>query len=496
MISAIEFEMNRVPIAWIIRIGFAGTLLVGACGGSGGGDPSNPDERAPVDTLAYIVTECRIADDTVDVHQELRIQRGEGVPLTVAELDVGPLDGSLRVLFPFSSVPPQEVDLSTACRRLGQIRLGSHSVFFFYLQDVAVSPDGSGIVFEITDNFSPLPPGLLPADRRGIFFVRADGSGLRRIGDARTEPSFVLEAAVNVRAFAFSPDGRSVTFIDHGPGPDGELSPQVVVVDLRDDRRRTLTRLPAGPPATRFPSTCCASFVDGDTLSFSSTSNPVGLNPRGEFLLFTIERDGTGLSTVDPLRTSGDVVSPLFAIPGAQPGVAILEVSVPGARPVPEVFFFDEEKNVLQLTALGKPDTISALLGTDRATVFFPASADPVGLNPSGNCQIFAIPTVGGSTRQLTDFRETEVSTFGCLFSPARGCAIGSVFQDPYNDTLVFHSSCDPLGTNPFGDQVFAMRTDGTGLRQLTDTRGMSNENGIEIVELPGPFSYRMSPVL
>jgi len=43
---------------------------------------------------------------------------------------------------------------------------------------------------------------------------------------------------------------------------------------------------------------------------------------------------------------------------------------------------------------------------------------------------------------------------------------------DEITGALLFASSCDPLGGNPFGDQLFAMRQDGTGLRQVTAARG------------------------
>jgi hypothetical protein len=56
---------------------------------------------------------------------------------------------------------------------------------------------------------------------------------------------------------------------------------------------------------------------------------------------------------------------------------------------------------------------------------------------------------------------------------------------------VVFLSSCDPLGTNPFGEQIFAVRSDGSGLRQLTAMRGMEvDADGTVRVELPGPFAY------
>jgi hypothetical protein len=58
-------------------------------------------------------------------------------------------------------------------------------------------------------------------------------------------------------------------------------------------------------------------------------------------------------------------------------------------------------------------------------------------------------------------------------------------------NTLVFNSQCDLLHANPLGDQVFAMRPDGLGLRQLTDAAGYtSNPDGSIRVELAGPFAY------
>jgi hypothetical protein len=47
-------------------------------------------------------------------------------------------------------------------------------------------------------------------------------------------------------------------------------------------------------------------------------------------------------------------------------------------------------------------------------------------------------------------------------------------FQDPVTKAIIFDSSCDPLHANSYGDQVFAMHPDGTGLRQLTDAAGFT----------------------
>jgi len=63
--------------------------------------------------------------------------------------------------------------------------------------------------------------------------------------------------------------------------------------------------------------------------------------------------------------------------------------------------------------------------------------------------------------------------------------------RDRDTGAIVFESSCDPFGTNPYGDQLFTMRPDGAGLRVLTDMRGFAVEaDGSVTVELVGPFDY------
>jgi hypothetical protein len=69
------------------------------------------------------------------------------------------------------------------------------------------------------------------------------------------------------------------------------------------------------------------------------------------------------------------------------------------------------------------------------------------------------------------------------------GALLGA--QDPETDALVFDTTCDPLGTNPYGIQMFAMRPDGSGLRQLTDARGLVREaDGTVSVEYVSHWAY------
>jgi hypothetical protein len=151
----------------------------------------------------------------------------------------------------------------------------------------------------------------------------------------------------------------------------------------------------------------------------------------------------------------------------------------------------------VQLTGFGRSDTFTGgaqnVSPMVRGQVLIAASANPFGENPGEICQLFTISTRGDHLRQLThvpwDGRPTPL---GCVYL-APGCGIWELSPavDQVTGTVLFSASCDPVGANPFGEQIFAMRSDGTGLRQLTSARGMTvDADGTAHVELAGPFAY------
>ena len=413
---------------------------------------------------------------------------------------------------------------SPPCATFGFTRWGGFSVVSYPLQRLGVSPDGSGVVFEVNDEFLKSPS--LSPEQNGMFFVRSDGRGLRRLGPPSHEVSHRQNEEAIGGSFAFSPpmffspNGRRVAFTDIGPGPSGPAV-QIVVLDLATGKRTQVTHLPSGtPPSNLFGEfflTCCPAFVDDDTVLFQTFVDPDGSNPDHRLAAFSVRIDGSGLKAVPtPIAATGSEVIPSFGVFGG--GASLLRLPLPGIPvippnpdlpdtdfPITEVFL-QAGKGVVQLTNLRRVDTFTGFTNATRTRAFFLASADPFGENPAGNCEILSVDRFGRRLRQVTHF--TRPTGFvpnvpGC-FVPgsaiSRFCGIGYgyyrvLFRDPVTNAVVFDSSCDPLGANATGGQVFAMRPDGSGLRQLTEASGVTmNPDGSIRVELPGPFAYSAPP--
>ena len=482
------------------------TALLGltACGGGRGEATSSlTTEPAPVSgTLAYVETECRDTGNVFVEHQRLRIRQGEREPVTVFET-------------PEVSVPGK----GFLCPEVIGGHFGDGSVAREAFQQVTVSPDGASVAFEVTDEFSVDPhlPLNLPPEKKGIFWVRADGTGVpRKLGPPSRERSFYITGGsfINGPTFdlGFSPDGGTLAFVDKGPDADGHEADQVFTIDVATGTRTQVTHLPPSIPAAGYPPDAPTLrgpvFVDDQRIKFKSTANPNDVNPKGEYLIMTIKTDGSDLQVPLPITVplAGSQVDLQFVITGGRPlainveyaGHPINDPPLGGVQEIWEVFVVDEEGNALQLTNFRRIDTSAGAVDPDGEHVYFYASADPLGTNPSENCQIFSIDRTGADLRQLTNFREVDHSLTGCDFetngltgSRPIGCALYFTYQDPRSRTLLFYSECNPLNNmNPNGSQIFAMRPDGSGLRQLTDSQGLVKAPGGYSGAIPGPWAY------
>jgi hypothetical protein len=342
----------------------------------------------------------------------------------------------------------------------------------------------------------------LSALERGIFFVRADGTHLRRLGDASQAPTtreiavFTSGPGVIVESgFALSPGQSTIAFSDVGPGADGVPARQIFTMDLSSGDRLQVTRL----TAEQFPG--APSFIDDRTIVVNVLDTALDpSDPNATQQSFSVRADGRGelhplVGSLVPIE--GAQVVPIFDVTRGRMYAALVtfegEPSDPAHSPdhFREIFLFQQGR-ALQLTNFRYFDTRLPLLS--RGRVFFQSSADPLGSNAGHICQLFSVDPLGGHLRQLTHFEDDNRPMAGCFYLPPSGvpgstCTLSSPIRiDPVRGTVLFLANCDPLGTNPYGDQVFAMRPDGSGLRQLTALRGMRTlQDGTVHVELAGP---------
>jgi hypothetical protein len=448
-----------------------------------------------IGTLAWVQSTCT----EHGYRQQLQIRRGNCDPITVLDFP-----GLLR------GIP---------CAEIGMTRFGfaSEPVTGSFHR-MGVSPSGRHVVFEVTDDFSLLNKNRLvpPEQPEGIFDVRADGRGLRRLGPPSRDASFGFQVDPTSRfgtrvglwtPLSFRPDGGAVVLTDLGPGPGGEEAIQIFTLNLTSGQRTQLTHLPYEPEhpqglVSLQKGTCCPVFLTDGKISFLSYVDIDGLNPEGRQVEFVMNADGSGLKRVPiPVAIDGSRAVPIFEITRSGARRRATTLSIPGTPvnaeagdTISEIFFFDDMA-LVQLTSFQRTDTTTPHLTSNGQRVIFAASADPFGTNPSGTCQLFSIGTTGSGLRQLTFFSQPEHSVSGCLQITPPGCRILPYGIEPSTGTLVFYSSCDPFGTNPYGDQLFAISSDGTRLRQLTHARGLFTEaDGTVSTENIGPIGH--SPIV
>ncbi len=355
--------------------------------------------------------------------QTLFVRRGNCDPVRVMEL--GP------------STPTLDSDSLGLCRVYGESRTGRASRLFGAFQRLAVLPDGSGVVFEVTRQFSPFPaitPGS-PSDE-GMFFVRSDGSGLRRLGPPSRRPLFVtvpdrnspigLSASFTTDTFAVSRDGRKIAMIDLGPidphVPERGEAPQVFLLDVESGQRTQLThqsRSFGTPTDPTDAGICCQNFLDRHTVIYFTPSDSHG---------FKVRTDGSHEEAIPFLSLNATgILIPRFGVAGARQHalfVSMPRLAVNGGTETEEWLL--DGGRPLQLTTFKRSDT--ALFGSfvHRGRVFFPASASqPAGANPDGICQLFSIGTYGRGLRQLTRLPSDGGTSYGCR---------GSAFQFPVPD--------------------------------------------------------------
>lgn len=477
-LNEVSRAMSPQSISAALRLCVSALLLLLAACGGGGGTTQTTTQPAAIHTLAYVVTECRDAPGRFFERYKLVVRNGEHEPVTVAEIaeqsttELG--DGYCQLL--------GDKAFSNEIERGGFTRLG-------------VSPDGSTVVFEETDELSTTFHDFLASEQKGIFALRADGTGLHRVGAPTGVPPYAPNLEFVFDAIAFSPDGRLIALTDKGPGPSGEDAGQIIIIDLATGARNQITHLPPITSSDRYPAIFGPIFLDLQTIAFFTSTGPT------DFIANRVKVDGSEFEMLPVTAPPGAHFVPQFAITGNR--LSAFPAVVPGHPSGPPLFVYPanhfelfslEGPNFLQFTNFQRYDTAvnGALIDPDARRVFFAASADPLGTNPNENCQLFSIDRNGADLRQLTNIPISHRSLCGCTCpATAYGCGIPALrAQDALTSTLVFSDVCDIFGTTGTG-QIFAVRPDGSGSRALTNLRGIfTDADGAVHVELPIPFAY------
>src|SRR5262245_2489097 len=126
-------------------------VMLAACGG-GSGDANPPPSSLPaqIHTLAYVVSECRENARGFFERYALVVRDGEHDPVTVAEIpELGPAHPLL------------------GCRYWGHVLIAAgYSAERGGFTKLGVSPDGSTVVFEETDELSTTFQNFLTPEQK------------------------------------------------------------------------------------------------------------------------------------------------------------------------------------------------------------------------------------------------------------------------------------------------------------------------------------------
>jgi hypothetical protein len=417
--------------------------------------------------------------------QKLQIRRGDCDPVTVMSVNG----------------PAEQDDPGRLCELVATNRAGFGSVIAGVFQRLGVTPDGSGVVFEVNNHSQLIFPRTPLADeQQGFFYVRADGSGLRRLGPPSGYPAFRITSnfdAIYQTYLPFSPSGRLVAYTD----VDGNGAPQIYTLDLVTEQLTQVTRLSPSPSSQfgEFFSVSGQVFLDEHTIQFL-------VEP--EDTINTIRTDGTGSLSAAPLLPESLESVATKAGPAkiavAQPVGRVIDLGLRAQQAEnasqcnyqhPVETFRIVGRSFFQLTNFGRCDTSSISPGwlngpfVGKGRVLLTASK-PSSANPFENCQLFSIGPWAGGLRQLTNFNEGKCALYGCSWYQSPGCGITDAYQDTVTNWIVFYSSCHPFDPNFVGSAVFAMRPDGGRLRQVTRTAGVHHFGNEVDVEIPGPIAY------
>jgi Tol biopolymer transport system component len=162
------------------------------------------------------------------------------------------------------------------------------------------SPDGQKIAFERCPDLDSNPDGVCR-----VMVVNANGSGLHQVGPGCTTPS-ACEWDLDP---AWSPDGKTIAFthewgpVEGAPPKDEVQHSEIFLMAANGSNVRQLTRITTAVPFTG-DVRAAAWSPDGKQLVFTVHNADAG-NPPGGQALFVIGADGTGQRQLTPWSLHG-----------------------------------------------------------------------------------------------------------------------------------------------------------------------------------------------
>ena len=269
----------------------------------------------------------------------------------------------------------------------------------------AFSPDGSLIAFHST------------RDSGGVFLMGATGESVRRLSDAGFNP-------------AWSPDSRFIVVSDTTfAGPNsrprrGRLS----VLSVADGSQRALPTGDAVQPSWS---------PDGARIAYW------GVTERGQRDIWTIAADGSG----EPIRVTSDAAvdwSPVWAPDGRA------------------LYFSTDRSGTMNLARIAIDAQSGRPIGPVEPVVVPAIAAGPLSISRKGDLLLYSTEGVAASLHAAAfDSKQVQIAAPPTVVLQGAQ-VIDYIDVSPDGEWIAF-------GNQGGQEDLFLIRRDGTGLRQLTD---------------------------